>query len=135
MTERITAKDMMMEHIKAALPVGVVALWPDTPQSIPDGEPWVRPTIRHAGGKQASLAGVNGQRKFKHYGILIVQIFTPGGDGQTKSDTITQAFLTYFEKVNSSPIWYRNIRAIEIGKDGAAEQVNFMADFQYDNIN
>ncbi len=131
---REEAKDIMLGHVKAALPIGVVALWPDTPQSIPSGESWVRPTIRHAGGGQASLAGAMGARKFRHYGVLIVQCFTPVGDGMKSSDSLVQSFLTYFEAINSSPVWYRNIRAIEIGKDGAAEQVNFMAEFQYDNI-
>jgi hypothetical protein len=131
---REEALDIIMGHVMAALPSGTLALWPDTPQSIPSGEPWVRPVIRHATGGQTSLSDQSGQRRFTHAGVLIVQLFTPVGDGMSASNTLTQAFLTYFETIRSSPVWYRNIRAMEIGKDGAAEQVNFMADFQYDNI-
>lgn len=130
---RSEARDAINAHIAAALP-GVAILWPDTPQSIPSGQEWVRPTIRHAYGGQASLADANGKRKFKHAGVLIIQCFTPVGDGLVDSDVLVQKLLDYFETIRSSPIWYRNIRAMEVGKDGAAEQVNFMADFQYDNI-
>lgn len=130
---REEAKDIMMSHVAAALP-GVVILWPDIPQQIPTGEQWVRPVIRHATGGQASLANQNGIRMFRHAGVLMIQCFTPVGDGTLSSDKLVQALLDYFETNRLSPIWYRNIRAMEIGKDGAAEQVNFLAEFQYDNI-
>jgi hypothetical protein len=131
---RDEAYDMIMGHVAAALPPGIPALWPDTPQSIPAGAQWVRPVIRHATGGQASLGNAMGARRFNHGGVLIVQLFTPVGDGMTDANTLAQAFLTYFEAVRSSQVWYRNIRAMEIGKDGAAEQVNFLADFSYDHI-
>lgn len=132
--DRKDAKDIIMADVLAALPMGTVAVWPDTPQVVPPDGQWVRPLIRHATGGQSSLGDQLGQRRFTHAGLLTVQLFTPVGDGQTDSDILTQAFITYFETKRSSQVWYRNIRAQEIGKDGAAEQVNFMADFEYDNI-
>lgn len=138
---REEARDAMFAHVRAAAllvpgagPDGVAILWPDTPQEIPSGEPWIRPVIRHATGRQNALADYNGKRSFMHAGVLMVQLFTPAGDGMVSSDSLTQTFLTYFEGIRSSPVWYRNIRAMEIGKDGAAEQVNFLAEFQYDNL-
>lgn len=132
---RDEARDEMFRHVTesvALVDTPPDILWPDTPQDIPAGQTWIRPTIRHAGGSQASLSNQNGIRQFKHYGVLMVQCFSPVGDGMVSSDKLVQTMLTYFETVKSSPVWYRNIRAIEIGKSGAAEQVNFMADFQYD---
>lgn len=134
---RDEARDLMSQHVSeaaATLGISVEVLWPDTPQDIPAGAVWLRPTIRHAIGGQDSLQGAIGQRRFRHAGVLMVQIFTPVGDGMTESDSVVQKFLDYFETLRSSPIWYRNIRAMEVGKDGAAEQVNFVADFEYDNI-
>lgn len=132
---RTEARDTIYGHLREATsPSGVAVLWPDTPQNIPVGHQWLRPVIRHAGGGQKSLGGSDGTRRFGAWGVVIVQVFTPVGDGMTDSDTLVQTLLTYFEAVRSPQLWYRNIRAIEIGKDGAAEQVNFMADFQYDNI-
>lgn len=131
---RVEARDLIYSHVVAAVPNGVAVLWPDTPQDIPAGQPWIRPVIRHATGGQASLGDFAGKRRFKHAGVLIIQCYTPVGDGMADSDVLVQAFLTYFETLRSSPMWYRNIRATEIGKDGAAEQVNFLAEFQYDNI-
>lgn len=134
---RDEARDLINSHVAAAaasiIGLGSVAiLWPDTPTDIPSGQPYIRPTIRHATGGQSSLSDQSGIRKFTHAGVLIVQLFAPVGDGMTDSDKMTQAFLTYFETLRSSQVWYRNIRATEIGKQGSAEQVNFLAEFSYD---
>lgn len=132
MTTRQEAKDIMFGHLQAATPTGVVILWPDTPQDIPVGQRWLRPVVRHATGGQMSLSNESGSRKFTHAGVLIVQVAAPVGDGTSKLDELVQTLQTYFETIGSSQVWYRNIRALEIGKDGSAEIVNFMADFSYD---
>ena len=130
---RDEARDVIMGHVAAALPNDVAALWPDTPQDVPAGSKWIRPVLRHATGGQSSLSNAIGSRIFSHAGTLMIQIFTPVGDGMGESDSLVQTFLNYFETVRSSQVWYRNIRAMEIGKDGPAEQVNFLAEFSYDN--
>lgn len=127
------AVDEMMGIVKAALPVDCAAIWPGTPATIPEGD-WIRATVRHASGGQASLAGENGARRFKRIGTLIVQCFSPVGDGNMGIDQLSFAFQAALENVRSSPVWLRNVRSIEMGKDGTCMQTNVMADFEYDHF-
>lgn len=131
---RQDAVDTMLGHVRDAIPPGCMAMWPDTPSTIPENMEWIRPSVQHAGGGQVSLAGEAGQRKFARTGLLIIQCFSPIGDGHTAADTLVNGILEYFEAIRNSPIWYRNIRAIEIGKEGSTVQVNVIADFNYEHI-
>ena len=131
----IEAKDAMFAVVLALTPVGVITVWPDKPDTIPVGEKWVRPIIRHADSKQTSLATSNGTRRFTRYGVLAVDCYAPVGDGNVEVDTLAHAFVKGLEMLQSSPIWYRNIRFIEIGKEGSSSRVTVMADFQYDEFN
>lgn len=136
MTTRTEAVDLMMGHLMVWCQANpeVVSLWPDTPQSIPENRSWVRPTVRHATGGQASLSGEDGTRRWKRAGTFIIQVFTLVGGGASESDALAGSLERYFEGIRSSPVWYRNIRAIEVGKDGSYVQVNFMAEFEYDDF-
>ncbi len=128
------AKDAMFGHVEGLRPVDCDVVWPDKPGNIPPNSNWIRPTIRHADGRQGSLAGEDGQRRWSRKGVLIVQCFAPVGDGEYGAEVLAQTFVDGFERIRNSPIWYRNIRAIEAGKDGASVQVNVMADFEYDDF-
>jgi len=132
---RTEARDIINTHVTASVPSGTYIAWPDVPSSIPSGEPWVRPTIHHATGRQATLAGENGIRRWKRAGLMTIQCFTPVGDGYATSDTLVETMVSYFEGLRNSQMWYRNIRSMEVGKDGASVQVNVMAEFEYDAFN
>lgn len=132
--KREDATDAMMGHVRDALPVGCVAMWPDTPSTVPENIEWVRPSIHHLAGRQTTLSGDAGQRRFNRQGVLTIQCFTPIGDGHSAADKLVGDIVEYFEAIRNSPIWYRNIRAIEIGKEGSTVQVNVIADFTYEHV-
>lgn len=131
---RLSAVDEMMGLVASALPVNCIAVYPNTPSEIPTATDWIRPTVRHSDGGQISLAGENGARRFIRKGVLVIQCFSPVGDGNKGIDTLVDNFVTKLEAVRNSQVWYRNIRAIEVGKDGSSMQVNVMADFEYENV-
>ena len=132
--KRPDAVDAMLGHVRDAVPTSCVIMWPDTPSTVPENIEWVRPTIQHAAARQVSLAGEVGQRRFNRSGILVIQCFSPIGDGHSAADLLVDHISSYFETIRNSPIWYRNIRAIEVGKDGSTVQVNVLADFSYEHI-
>ena len=134
MTTRTEATDIMMGHVRAMLPLGVAVVWPMTPAIVPENTLWIRPSIQHVGGGQASLSGAIGTRRFDRYGMLTIQCFSPVGDGNTDADDLAGSLLNSFESIRNSQVWYRNIRAIEIGKEGSTVQVNLIADFSYEEI-
>lgn len=124
------AVDDMMRHVVAATPAGIVLVWEDVPSDMPTTA-WVRPTVKHSSRAQGSLANHGGRRMFDATGLLSVQCFTLVGDGLSSARNLSDTYVRYLEGVRNSPIWYRNIRALEIGKDGAFSQVLVLADFEY----
>ena len=112
----------------------------DKKPDLPDDATWARITVQHnvfaqrtLGGKP-SLGGAG--RRFTRSGIVTVQIFTPFGDGLTTSDPLVDFVLDTFEgeETGSDRIEFRNVRANEVGQDGAWHQTNVLAEFEYDRV-
>ena len=125
------ARDLMLGHAVASVPVSYTMVFRDVPPSLLTGsQPWARATVKHAGGGQQGFG--DGKRKFVRFGTLAVEIFTPRGDGNTEADTIAQGVLVHLEGVRSSQVWYRNIRLADSGADGAFDKASVYADFEYE---
>jgi len=142
MTTRTEAVDIMMGHVEAAraaaatLQDPITVVWPDVPNvgGPPSGQSWIRPAVNHNFGRQSTLSTDIGTRRFSHSGFLSIEIYAPIGDGGSLKDTIAQKFIGYFENLKNYQVWYRNIRALDSGKDGAYVSALFMADFEYDDF-
>lgn len=130
------ARDEIMALFSAAWPDEYKVLWQDKGGRPPDEQaPWARFTISHTAGGQATLSNDNGRKRFRRDGFLIVQIFTPVGDGLSSSDTLTKIVLDAYEgKATPGGAWFRNVRVNEVGPDGDWYQVNVLADFTYDEV-
>lgn len=125
------ARDAMLGHATAGLPVGFTIVYKDVPAALLTGTvSWSRVTVKHVDGGQRGFG--DGTRKYVSIGILCVEVFTPVSSG-AEGDTIAQGVKTYLESIKSSPIWYRNIRAVDIGRDGGFEKINVYADFEYED--
>lgn len=95
---------------------------------------WVRFTIKHADGFQASI-GSPGSNKFRKVGNIIIQIFQPQGqasiDARAKADVIE----AIFRGKDYQGIHFFDVCAQEIGNDGHGwYQINVKVKFQYDSI-
>jgi hypothetical protein len=124
------ARDRICLDATGALPNGFAIAFPDKPFTV-STESWARITAKHAGRAQKGLG--DNKRKFVAFGVLCIEIFTTPGDGLTLNDTLADAAVLYLESAVSSPITYRNIRAVEIGQDGGFTKTNIYADFEYED--
>lgn len=132
MTSITSARDIMLADATNAC-VGLPIVYGDAPPAMLDGTAnWARATIKHAGGGQQGL-GTDTTKKYRRFGVLCVELFTVPGDGFTDQDALAEQILTYLENRRSSPIWYRNIRASEAGRDGGYNKINLYADFEYES--
>lgn len=125
------ARDIMSQHAVNALPQGFSISWPDKPYDVPQTR-WARVTIRRAGRAQRGFG--DGIKKYVAFGVFSLDIFTRPGDGLTLNDDLSDAAVVYLESVaGSSPIAYRNIRAVDIGADGGFTRAQILADFEYED--
>lgn len=108
----------------------------DVEKEQPDGATeWARVQIQHNTNPQVTLGGV-GNRRFRAGGIVTVNIFTPFGDGNSRSDELAQVAIDAFQGRDTGldAIEFRNARSQEVGRDGPWFMVNVLAEFEYDRI-
>lgn len=121
--------------LAAADSTNVPLLWDNRAQDIPTSGSFARVSVRHADGAQATLSGETGLQSHRLEGTVFVQVFTPTGDGLTTSDKLVEVAMSAFQgKRTAGGVWFRRVRAAEIGPDGAFFQVNVLADFEYDEV-
>ncbi len=134
------ARDAVLLHFTTAwdaqTPPVPLLLYRDVKEDLPLSTlSWARITMQHKVGSPATLGGIGG-RRFRHEGVVTVQVFTPFGGGQTQNDLLTQVAIDAFEGDETSPdgVWFRNVRLNEIGQSGSWLQTNVLVDFTYDRI-
>jgi len=114
----------------------IPVLYWDVADDIPDSGAWVRISMRHLGGRQATLRGATGERRYRYTGIVTVQVFTPFSEGMVLNDALATIAKNAFEGVTTDPgrVILRNVRINEIGPDGQWFNTNVLADFEYDEV-
>lgn len=95
---------------------------------------WARATVRHATGNQSSLGSDTGTRKFTDEGTVIIQVFSPVGDGSTASRAAAEVVLNAYRDARDPNVWFRDAKLNEVGSDGAFYQTNVTATFSYDTV-
>lgn len=130
------ARDQILGVFKTAWDTtGFPARYTDVPGGIPDEEsPWARALVRHLTGRQASLAGEGGARRWRETGIVLVQVFAPVGDGSVRVYNLAQLIKNAYRDAKNLDVWFRNTRMKEVGASGGFEQVNVTTDFIYDDV-
>lgn len=124
-------KAVMDASAYAAIPV----LYPDVvADKVPDGS-FVKIFVDYNTERPASIGGPS-LRRYRIYGLVTVQIFTPYGKGEVDSDLISGVVKGAFRGVNTGAdaITFRNARAITVGQSGSWLQANVTAEFDYDEI-
>lgn len=97
---------------------------------------WIRVTILHADGSQASLAGPVGKRRWNRIGTLVVQCFAPiATGGLDEARAMACALRDGIQgKASTHDVWFRNATIKEVGPDNKWYQVNFSVTFTYDDV-
>lgn len=134
------ARDAVYGTLKAAMDASaystVAIYYPDVTGAFPEtDEAHLRAYMDYTDEQQVTVGEVGG-RRFRVYGILTVQIFTPYGNGNRISDAISGVVKTAFRGVNTGAdaIEFRRVRVVDVGQSGAWLQTNVTAEFEYDEI-
>lgn len=78
--------------------------WPNRPFTPPAGA-WIRPTLRAADAARKEI-GVAGSRTFRHYGLLLIQVFAPEGTGDGVARGHAETLCGIFRAVSAGGITY-----------------------------
>lgn len=111
----------------------------------PDGDvDWVRVSVEHEDGNQASLAGDTGVKRWGRNGFIFAQCFArqapvdaAPGDliGVDKAMQYACAVRDAFQgRASDSGVWFRNCNAREVGQDKSWFQANTSITFDYDEV-
>lgn len=102
----------------------------------PQDDHWARIQIRHTTAEQAALTSSLGERRFRKFGIVTVQVFAlnPTGNLQDAEDLAGVAKSAFEGAETPSHVWFRNARAVEVGQDGNHFQMNVISEFEYDEF-
>ncbi len=94
--------------------------------------PWVRLNIQFASGSIQTLGAV-GERTFRNFGIVFVQVFTPAGTNTVVNDGFANTAKGVFKGVQlTGGLWFRNAQIVTVGNEGKWYQQNVSAEFIYD---
>lgn len=93
---------------------------------------FARITIRHTDSTTETLFG-GGAGKDQHTGVVVVQVFTPHGEGRQTSDRLAQRVKVIMQRKRIPGVdgWFLPVRVDEIGGPGPWAQVNVSAGFVY----
>ncbi|TGE04629.1 phage tail terminator-like protein [Hymenobacter fodinae] len=107
----------------------------DVEFTTPNDVPWVRLTVQHSMGYQASV-GSPGSNQFRREGLVTVQILTPFGNGKIKSMQLADQVTAIFQRLGRvEGISFRDVRLNEVGNASTGwYHVNVKAEFEYDTI-
>jgi hypothetical protein len=96
---------------------------------------WIRVRLRHTSGKQVTLANDIGSRRFRRYGLLMVQVMSPTGTGLVSPHSHAILINDALEGMATPhDVLIRNVRINEVGSDGQWFQTNVFADIEYDAV-
>jgi hypothetical protein len=109
--------------------------WPDLKFTIPDAENWVRFNCQENDGQQVSM-GSPGSNRFRHYGIVTIQVFAPQDQGSIEARQLaTDALGVFMGAQTTNGVLFQDVQGRQIGNDGKGfYQINVLASFYYDEI-
>ena len=101
-------------------------------QQVPEGQsdPWARVQIIHATGGNDAI----GDSLMIREGTFWAQIFVPLGEGLKEGYDLAKVVSDAFDGKRSLNVWFRNGRINEVGPDGEWFQINYLVDFEYNEV-
>lgn len=135
MTTYIEAVTSMQGFFNTGWDSATPIVWgEDDATPTPSEQAWVRFNITHNDGGQATMGSPNSNR-FRHFGIITVQVFYPQGNFGIEARNLANNVLELYQGAEQDGIYYYDVRANEIGNDSFGwYQINVVIEFRYDNI-
>lgn len=98
-------------------------------------QPFGRITVRHSSGREETLGDrASGAGREVYRGQVVVQVFTPKGDGFNQNDQLAQVVLDALVRSRFGTNldgWFSDVFPAEIPATGPWNQINISADFRY----
>lgn len=109
--------------------------WPDVEFTVPNAETWVRFNCAENDGSQVSM-GSPGNNRFRHFGIVTIQVFAPrnqaGADAREKA---AAALAVFMGQQTTNGVTFQGCYARQVGNDeNGYYQINVFAPFYYDEL-
>ena len=133
------AREEILDHFIAAWEAQVSPpdlLFDDKERDVPDNDDFARITVQHNIRDRQTLGDETGNRRFRSFGIITVQIFTVSGDGLLTQDGYVDLAVKAFEgqKTGEDRVTFRNVSHQEISQDGPWQQTKGLVECDYDFI-
>lgn len=93
--------------------------------------PYARTTARTLVSNQETLGG-EGVAKYLTEGLLVVQIFTPPGDGNELADSIVEVLKAATRGKSVGALWFFDVVPREVGIDKQWTRHDFRASYRYE---
>jgi hypothetical protein len=112
--------------------------WPNRAFEKPQGQPWIRFTVKDQRGLQIEMGSTNNTHRV--YGSLILQVFVPADSGDGAALALGDALgELYRQKAlnfadNSGHVRMRDPVLIPVGRDGGFWQTNVVIPFHRDDL-
>ena len=135
-----TARDEILSHFttvwNAQTPPVPDLHYDDKTLDLPTASPYARITIKHTPLSLRTVGGETGNRRFRRFGVVTVQVFTLFGDGLQEADRIATIAANAFEgqKTGEDRVTFRETRIEEVGEAGLWFQTNVVVDFDWDTV-
>jgi hypothetical protein len=109
--------------------------YPDKDFTIPEGENWVRFNCQETSGNQVSM-GSPGNNRFRHFGLVTIQVFQPQGLGSKEARQLaTTALGVFMGATTTNGVKFFDVAGNQVGNDGKGFfQINVVASFYYDQL-
>lgn len=93
---------------------------------------YARITVRHQAGSAETVGGP-GIGKDVQEGLVVVQCFTPKGDGYAAADAIAEVVKRAFQRKRITGIdgWFFDVTPTEVPNEGPWNQINVSAGFRW----
>ena len=123
------ATDAILDLFATAWANATPIAYPNVAFSPPEGEPWVRITVRHG---EATLVSLGTAPCFRRRGVAIVQVFATEGEAGAGALQLADQVVSTLQAKLTSGVQLQASAVQEIGPDGRGHyQVNVSTPFSY----
>lgn len=97
------------------------------------GTPWVRLSVIDGAGQQASVGAPQAVLE-RHAGVIVVQVFTPSGEGEGRARWLADQAAAVFRRQSFSGVSCRTPSFARLGESGGWFQVNVSIPYWYEQV-
>ena len=125
------ARNTIQNHFNTNFKTTIIK-WDNVPFENPNDSAWVQFHVLNNLGRQVSTGAPT--KRFRRFGIIMAQIYTPEGSGQTIAMSIADEIADIFDGLTVNEIRFWDVSVKEVGTFEGWYRVNVVADFLFDDL-